>query len=148
MTTSEAGQPTTAAGVFRRALRDVLVGLAGLAVVGVGVGAAVAGAAGAWGALLGVAVALVFSGSTVLTMLATARTAGSTTGAVVLGGWLAKMVLLVVVLVALRGLDFYDRGTFVTVLLIGVLGSAALDARAVLSARVPYTGSTEGSGGR
>jgi hypothetical protein len=125
--------------VFRRALRDMLVLVAVLAVLGVGIGVLVAGSAGAWGALIGVAVALVFSGTTVLSMLLTVRSSPTTTGAVVLGAWLAKMVVLIAVLVVLQDRTFYDRPVMVAVLLLGVLGSVVLDFRAVTRGRVPYT---------
>ncbi len=124
--------------VFRTALRDVLVLLGGLLVLGVAVGALVAGLAGVWGALLGVAVALVFSATTVWAMLRTVDASPATTAAVVMGSWLAKMVLLIVALVALRGADFYDRWVFAGVLLVGVIGSAVMDYRAVNRGRIPY----------
>lgn len=132
-----AGEPVRA--VFRRALRDMIVLLAVLTVVGTAVGYAVAGPAGVWGALIGVGVTLVFSGTTVVTMLRTTDASVTTTGAVVLGGWLVKMVVLIAVFVALRGLTFYDRTVFVTVVLVGVLGAVLLDYRAVVRGRVPYT---------
>ena len=125
--------------VFRRALRDMLVLVAVLAVLGVGIGVLVAGSAGAWGALIGVAVALVFSGTTVVSMLLTARSTPTTTGAVVLGAWLGKMIVLIAVLTVLQDRTFYDRPVLVVVLLVGVLGSVVLDYRAVVRGRVPYT---------
>jgi hypothetical protein len=125
--------------VFRTALRDMLLLLVVLAVLGVGAGALVSGAPGGWGALLGVGMTLVFSGTTIVSMLATARSSAVTTGAVIMGTWLVKMVVLVAVLVALRDLDFYNRTVLGVVLLVGVLGSAALDYRAVRVGRVPYT---------
>ncbi|GEA89505.1 hypothetical protein [Cellulomonas cellasea] len=124
--------------VFRRALRDMLLLLAVLSVLGVGIGALVAGSAGVWGALIGVGLALVFSGTTVVSML---RTSGSTPQAmagVVMGAWLAKIVVVIVVLAVLRDLDFYDRTVLAIVLILGVLGSALLDYRAVANGRVPY----------
>jgi hypothetical protein len=125
--------------VFRTALRDMLLLLVVLAVLGVGAGALVSGAPGGWGALLGVGMTLVFSGTTIVSMLATARSSAVTTGAVIMGTWLVKMIVLVAVLVALRDLDFYNRTVLGVVLLVGVLGSAALDYRAVRAGRVPYT---------
>lgn len=125
--------------VFRRALRDMLVLVAVVAVGGVAVGAAVAGLPGVWGALIGAAVALVFSGTTVLSMLRTANASVTTTGAVILGAWLAKMVVLVVLFAVLDAMDFYDRGVLVGVVLVAVLGSVYLDYRAVVRGRVPYT---------
>jgi hypothetical protein len=52
--------------------------------------------------------------------------------------WLAKLVVLIAVLVVLRGMDFYDRWVFAGVLLVGVIGSAVLDYRAVSQGRIPY----------
>lgn len=124
--------------VLRRALRDMLVLVGVLAVVGVVVGYLVAGLPGVWGALIGVVVALVFSGTTVLSMLRTASSSVSTTGAVVLGAWLVKMMFLIVLFAVLDGMDFYDRGVLVGVVLVGVLGSVFLDYRAVARGRVPY----------
>ena len=126
--------------VFRRALRDMLVLVGVLAVVGVALGALLAPDAtkGVWGALIGAAVALVFSGTTVLTMLRTADSSVATTGAVVLGGWLLKMIVLIAVFAVLRDLDFYDRTVLAVVTIVGVLGSVVLDYRAVVTGRVPY----------
>ncbi|HEY3436664.1 MAG TPA: hypothetical protein VGK35_03140 [Actinotalea sp.] len=135
------GGPDPVRDVFRRALRDMLVLVAVLAVVGVAVGALVADppSAGVWGAVIGVAIALVFSGTTVVSMLVTAHSPVTTTAVVILGGWLVKMVVLVATLVVLGDQHFYDRKVLVGVLLAGVLGSTYLDYRAVARGRVPYT---------
>lgn len=124
--------------VLRRALRHLLILLGVLALVGAGVGWAVSGAAGVWGALIGAGVALVFSGTTVLSHLRTADAPVTTTGAVVLGAWLVKMVLIVALFAVLDDLTFYDRDVLVLVLVVGVLGSLYLDYLAVTAGRVPY----------
>jgi hypothetical protein len=131
--------PDPVRAVFRTALRDMLLLLAALAVLGVGVGALGAGRPGVWGALLGVAMTLVFSGTTIVSMLVTARSSAATTGAAIMGTWLVKMIVLIGALVALRGLDFYDRSVLGIVLLVGVLGAVLLDYLAVRRGRVPYT---------
>lgn len=124
--------------VLRTALRDMLVLIAVLAVVGIGVGALLEGTEGVWGAVIGVLVALVFSGTTVVSVMRTAGSSATTTGAVILGAWLLKMIVLIAVFAVLRGMDFYDREVFVVVVLVGVLGSVFLDYRAVTRGRVPY----------
>ncbi|GEA81676.1 hypothetical protein [Cellulomonas uda] len=124
--------------VFRTSLRTVLWLLGALLVVGVGVGWLVAGAPGVWGALIGVGLALVFSGTTIVAMLRTAHSSAQTMAAVVMGTWLAKVLVVIVVLAVLRDQDFYSRGVLAVVLLAGVLGSAYLDYRAVSRARIPY----------
>lgn len=135
-----AGPDDAVHGVFRRALRDMLVLVAVLGVVGVVVGALVAPepSQGVWGALIGVLVTLVFSGTTVLSMLLTAHSSPTTTAAVVLGSWLAKMVVLIALFLVLDGYDFYDRRVLAAVTVLGVVGSAVLDYRAVSRGRIPY----------
>jgi multisubunit Na+/H+ antiporter MnhF subunit len=126
--------------VFRRALRETLVLVGAVAVVGIGVGALVTEPpiAGIWGALIGVVVTLVFSGTTVVSMLRTANSSPTTTAVVILGAWLVKMVLLVALFGVLERLTFYDRNVLVAVVLVGVLGSVLIDYHAVKNGRVPY----------
>ena len=125
--------------VLRRALRDMLILVGVLLVVGGGIGLATSGLRGLWGALLGVAVTLIFSGTTVLSMLRTVGTSVTTTGAVILGSWLVKMVVLVATFALLDDQDFFQRDLFVGVVLVGVIGSLYLDYLAVTRGRVPYT---------
>ncbi|GIG41488.1 hypothetical protein [Cellulomonas phragmiteti] len=124
--------------VLHRALRDLLVLLAVLVVLGVVVGGLVAGVAGVWGALVGAALALLFSGTTIWSMLRTVRSGLGQMSALVMGAWLVKVVVLVVVLAVLRGMDFYHPGVLVVVLTLGVVGSAFADYRAVGASRTPY----------
>ncbi|PJI84789.1 hypothetical protein [Luteimicrobium subarcticum] len=130
--------PNAARSLFRTALRDVLVFLAVLAVAGVVVGAVVDGLAGVWGALMGVGVAVIFSGTTVWSMWRTADSSPQALIAVVAGSWLAKMIVLFVLLLVLQSMDFYNKPVFGVVLIVGVLGSVVLDTLAVRRARIPY----------
>lgn len=131
--------------IFASALRATLIMLVVLTVVGIGVGALVAGSAGVWGALLGVAVTLIFSGTTIASMLYTADKGPNTTMAVLLGGWIAKMAVLIIVLAVLGQMDFYHRMVFAVIVLVGVIGSAALDMRSVIRGREPYITTGEGA---
>jgi len=127
-----------ATALFRRALRDVLLFLAAVTVVGVVLGAIFAGSKGVWGALLGAAVALVFSGTTVWSMWRSSHSSPAAMLGIVAGSWLAKMIVLVVALVALQGQDFYSKPVFLVVVLVGVFGSVALDTINYQRARIPY----------
>ncbi|MCV2394088.1 hypothetical protein OEB99_07200 [Actinotalea sp. M2MS4P-6] len=136
-----AGEPSVAdqvRAVLRRALRHLLWLLAGLTVVGSLVGWLTAGAAGVWGALIGVGIALVFSGTTVLSNLRTADASVAVTGAVILGAWLVKIVVVIAVLALLQDQTFYDRNMLALTLVVGVLGSVYLDYLAVTKSRMPY----------
>jgi hypothetical protein len=133
--------------VFRRALRDVLIFTACLAVVGAGVGWLVAGTPGAWSGVLGAAVSLLVAGTTVATMLLTAGADLARAGAVVLAAWVVKAMILIGAFIALRGTGVVDRPLFSMIVVAGVLGSLALDYRAVARGRVPYVDPSSGSGG-
>lgn len=124
--------------IFRSALRATLALLVGLAVLGVGIGYLVSGTPGVWAAALGVGIALLFSGSTIASMLYTADKSPNTMMAVLMGVWIAKMVVLVVILALLGQADFYDRVVFAVVVLVGVVGSAGLDMYSVVKGRQPY----------
>jgi len=134
------GAPRGAAeqAMLRAALRDCLILVAGLAVLGSLVGLLVAGVPGLWGGLIGAALAAFFCATTVWSMLYTVGKGATTMGAVVMGSWLAKMVVLIGVLLVLTRFDFYDRVVLFVVLLLGAVGSALLDYRAVKNGRITY----------
>jgi hypothetical protein len=130
--------PSTAEHVFRTALCFMLLLLAGLLVVGLPAGALVDGWRGVWATLLGVALALVFSGTTVVSVLRTTDATPIRMVSMVLGAWIVKMLVVFVALAVLSRFGFYNRFVLGVVLLAGVIGSALLDCRAVTSARMPY----------
>lgn len=138
MTTEPRPRDENAQAVFRTSLRGIALLLTALTVVGVGVGAIVDGWAGVWGALIGVGLAAVFSGTTVVAMLRTVHAPPQTMALVVMGSWLAKVLVVIVVLAVIKDLDFYNKAVLAVVLLAGVLGSAYIDYRAVSRGRVPY----------
>lgn len=93
---------------------------------------------GIWGVLIGAGIGGSFVLLTVISVLMTSGTNASTTGAVVLGGWLLKIVVVIIVFALIRGLDFYDpMALFVTVIvaLVVVLGS---EVYGVITAKVTY----------
>ncbi len=115
----------------------VLAGLVALPVAGL-LGWLLGGAAGAWGALIGMAIAVGFLLVTVAVALLTARMDASTLGIVVMGSWLVKVALLMVVLGVLRGETFYSRPALLLALLVGVTGTLLLEGVVVTRTRVPY----------
>lgn len=100
------------------AARSGVIALAVITVLSLLVWGGKYGMSGVWGVLLGAAISGGFVLITVLGVLFTARTTPSTTLAVVLGGWLLKIVVLIGILVVIRDLEFYHHLTFfVTVVL-------------------------------
>lgn len=76
------------------------------------------GMPGVWGVILGAAIGGSFVLLTAASVLFTAKTSPTTTGAVVMGGWLLKIVILILVLVIIRDMEFYHAMTFfITVVL-------------------------------
>jgi len=131
--------------IFTSSLRYLGLLVAALLVVGSIVGFLIAGAAGVWGALLGVAITVLFSGTTIWSMIYTADKSPNTTMAIVMGTWVAKMLVFVVAMAVLGAFDFYHRILFAVIVLIGVIGSALLDMRAVTQGRSPYVNPTNRS---
>lgn len=136
--TPDALDSPEAKAVFRTALRDMVVLVAGVAVLGSGIGYLVAGLPGIWGALIGAGIALLFTGATTLSMLWTSPTAPGRMMAIIMGTWLGKVLVVIVLLAVLRGMDFYDRYVLAAVVAVAVIGSALVDYRAVSRGRVPY----------
>lgn len=123
---------------LHNALRQGALGLVVVLLVGLVAGWCVAGLAGVWGALIGGLIAGVFELATVVMVLLTRNLPPTTTLAVILGSWLLKILLVLVVVVAIKDLTFYDRGTFFAVLagvFVVVLGA---ETRAIYKTRVPY----------
>jgi hypothetical protein len=123
---------------MRRTLLLAAAGAVVLLALAVPIGWAVAGVPGIWGAILGVAVPVLFLGITAAVALLTARLSPSTLGAAVLGSWLLKVAVLLVVLVALDGQDFYARSVFFVVFLLGTAGFLVVEALVVVRTKVPY----------
>ena len=102
------------------------------------VGWLAAGGPGLWGAVLGVGVPVAFLSLTTVVALATARLDVGALGAVVLGSWLVKLVVLIAVLAVLRDRDFYSRPVFFWTFLAALVGYLVLEAVLVVRTRAPY----------
>ncbi len=124
--------------VLRTALRDTLVLVGALLVLGVGIGALVAGTAGVWGALVGAGLAAFFCATTIWSMMRTVGSSPTRMAAFVMGAWIAKVIVLIVVLALIQDAGFYDPYVLLVVLALGAIGSALLDYRAVKDGRMPY----------
>lgn len=119
-------------------MRWGVIGLVVLAVVVIPVGWVIAGAAGLWGALIGLALGGLFVLTTAISALFTASLPATTAGAVMLGGWLLKVLIALGVLFALRGADFYHSGVFGSVVIAALVVLLAAETYGVVRTRVPY----------
>ena len=116
---------------------------AGLVVLGAIVWFLVSGADGAWSALAGVLTAAVFLGITALSILIANRWFGDPLFVpiffgIVLGGWLVKFVVFIVVMLVLRGQEWIVPPVFFIGLIAGIVASLAVDVVVMLRMRLPY----------
>jgi hypothetical protein len=130
--------PTALVAPMRRVLRTGAVAAAIALPAAALIGYLLAGAPGAWGALIGMGLAVAFFGITVVVALLTARMDPTKLAMWVLGSWLVKMILLIAVLAPLREAGFYSKPALFVSLLVGTMGTLLLEARVVMTTRVPY----------
>ena len=120
------------------ALRNGAIGLAVVLVLGMLVGWFVAGAAGIWGAVIGGLIAGVFELITVVMVLLTRNLPPATTMSIIMGSWLLKILIVLVVVAAIKGLTFYDRGTFVAVMAAALVAVLAAETVGVKKTQATY----------
>lgn len=101
------------------------------------VGFLIVGIEGVLTALLGAAIALVFTSMTLLSVLFGARLPLGGFYGLVLGGWLLKVVLFAVLLAALQRMEFIHGPTLFFAIVLSVLGSLGIDSWVVLRSRIP-----------
>ncbi|MCP9620681.1 MULTISPECIES: hypothetical protein [Nocardia] len=122
---------------LRAALRYGIFGLIVLVVISAILGLIFAGLPGLWGALLGAGIGGGFILTTAASVLLSARFDSGIQGLVLLGSWVGKLLVALVVVAVLQNFDFYSRPTlFLTVVgaLLVVLGA---ETYGLLRQRVP-----------
>ena len=141
-TTPHPSQPTSVP-VLRRILVYGAILALGIMVIGAIVGGLVAGSSGVASALVGTLMAVVFMGITAGSILLANRFAGTEAAvgaffAIVLGGWLLKFVVFIVLLFLLRGQPWIHPVVLLASIIAGVLGSLVVDVVVVMKSRMPY----------
>jgi hypothetical protein len=134
--------------VLRRALAWGGLLAAIILVVSAVLGLVVAGVPGLLGALIGTLMAVVFMGITAASILLANRFAGSDlfVGAffgIVLGGWLLKFIVFIVLVVLLRDASWLDTTVLFLSLVAGVIASLVVDVLVVAKSRLPYVSDVE-----
>lgn len=134
--------------ILARALVYGAILTVAIAVIGSVVGYLIAGSAGLVSALIGAGLTALFMGFTALSIVLAARvTKGEASSTlffgIVLGVWLLKFVVFIVILVLLRNQPFIEPLILFFSILVAVIGSLVVDVVAYLGARVPYVGDVE-----
>jgi hypothetical protein len=137
---------TSAVQLAAKALRTALLlgGIVtlGIASVGGAIGFSLVGPMGIWSALVGSAIAFVFMGITAGSILIGQKASGGSIASglffgIVLGSWLLKFVLFLVVAFAIRNSDSLDSVIAFSCVIAAVLGALVSDVVAISRARVP-----------
>jgi len=135
--------PLSSSRILTTTLRWSAILAAALAVVGAAVGYVVGGAEGLWSALVAVLLAAVFLGLTAGSILVANRWYGDALyvpiffGAV-MGTWIVKFVVFLVVLLVLRGQDWLNAPVFLVALIVSILASLLVDVVVMTRMRVPH----------
>ena len=123
--------------LFSRILKQGALLIGGIAVIGGIVGFLIAATAGLVSALIGAAMALVFVSMTALSIWLGGKLSLGGFFGVVLGGWIVKLLLFIVLVLLLKGATFIVGPILFVAIVISVIGSLALDAIAVFKTRIP-----------
>jgi hypothetical protein len=135
-------QPTSIPVLRRILIYGGYVALA-IAVVGSVIGYVVAGGTGVLSALIGTVMSVAFMGITAGSILLANRVAGSESAiggffGIIMGGWLLKFVVFLVLLMVLQDRDWISPMVLFFCIVAGVLGSLVVDAVVVMKSRMPY----------
>lgn len=129
--------------VLKRAMVLGAVVTGAILVIGSLVGFAVAGTPGLLSALVGAGLTALFMGFTAASILVAVRVTRAEPSptvffGIILGSWLLKLIVFIVIMLVLRGADFLEPMVLFVAILAAVIGSLVADVIAFLGAREPY----------
>ena len=143
--------PGQSATILGRALVYGAILAVGIAVIGSIIGYAIAGTSGLLSALIGAVVTALFMGFTAVSILVAAKVTGNDASSVlffgvILGFWLLKFVVFIVIVILLRGASFVQPMIMFIAILVAVIGSLTVDVLAFVRTRVPYVDDAPAAG--
>ena len=122
--------------VFSAVLKQGLVLVASIAILGGGLGLIFAGVAGLVSGLIGATLALLFSSLTALSVFFGGKLSLGGFFGVVLGGWIVKLIGFVILIALLKGASFIAGPVLFFTLVASILGTLVIDSRIVLKSRI------------
>lgn len=128
---------TSSSELFKKAIQLGALLAVLIAAVGSLVSGLIVGLPGVYAALAGAAISTAFSVMTIASVFIGSKLPLNGFYALVLGGWLLKVVLFGVVLALLQGAENFNGPTFFFAIVAGVLGGLGIDSWLVLKARIP-----------
>jgi hypothetical protein len=123
----DARMTTTPADPLTRVLRLGAPAALGYLLIATGIGHFWAGSWGSFAGIFGALIPTLFLGITAVTGLLTRRLKPDMLGFAILGSWLFKMMALLGFLAWFKHQDWYDRGYFFVVLLVGTFALLMLE---------------------
>lgn len=143
---NSAKQPSVGSTGGDESLRSVVIKAAtggaiaagAIAVVGGIIGVIAAGMPGLIGALIGAVVSCLFFAITAIVLGVTANKSPVYMAGMLLGSWLIKIILFIVVLTVLKGQTFYNQYVLYFCLVAGVIATLAIDVLVVRKSRISY----------
>ena len=135
-------QPTSVP-VLRRILVYGSFLAGGIALLGAVIGGFVAGSSGVVSALIGTLMAVVFMGITAGSILLANRFAGTSAAigaffGIVMGGWLVKFVVFLLLMVLLKDQPWIQPVVLFLSIIAGVVGSLLVDVFVLMKSRMTY----------
>ena len=124
--------------VLKRALLYGGILAAAIAIVGSLIGYLVAGGEGVASALVGTAMAVVYLGITAASILFARRFDIGAFFGIVMGAWLLKFLLFLVLAFTLQDQPWIQPTVLFVSIVVGVVGTLAVDVIVVAKSRVPY----------
>jgi hypothetical protein len=124
--------------VLRRALLWGLLANVGIAVIGGAWGGLAAGSSGAVSAVIGAAMGFVFLGLTATSMLIAVRFSSVAFFGIVMGTWILKFVLFLVLAFVLKAQPWVNLLSLFLALIASIVVSLVVDVVAVAKSRMPY----------
>lgn len=109
-----------------------------IAVVGGFVGFSVAGASGLVSALVGTGMAVLFLAITVVSILLVMRLPLAVLAGVVVGAWLVKFVLFIILIAVLRDQPWVEPMVLFVSVVVAVVGTLVVDVVTIVTSRLPY----------
>lgn len=140
--------PVSSTPILRRTLTWSAGAAVVLALAAGGIGYAVDGTSGLWSGLVGVLLAFVFLGITAGSILFANRWFGEPLYvqlffAIVLGGWLVKLGLFLVIMIVISGQPWISPLVFFLSIVAGVILSLVVDAVVLVRMRLPHVSDIE-----
>lgn len=126
--------------VFKKVLKQGSLLIAIIAALGSAIGFLVAGQAGLVSALIGAGLTLIFVSLTALSVWFGGKLSLGGFFAVVMGGWLVKLVVFLVLAATLKEAEFIDGPVFFFTVVAAIVSTLVIDTRIALSARIPISG--------